>query len=333
VASRIFRIASVIICVIALATLAGCGETYPKEKVAESIVKICKDEYKIDVKTQIVGKTIVIYLPLENLMDFTFSINQDASEKINDVILSVARVTLSTDESYNFYCVIAHDVRIPEIQIVIIKSVDDVKRLLLNDISRGEYSKRILIDLRLNPQSQKEKSVKEVFQKMGLDDKWQEQVMNDFFRSEPMGLGDIGYWNDKFYIKDITQPEFLAEQMVSRIKIEFKEDKELSENFTLKAAKGQYIVRQDKKFFKLEVLAEQKWFKEAAGRESSDKILGTIVNIAVHVIHSYEFTDFNYIQIYDQGGARNLVVTKEALDKVRTKKMKMEELLKEAGQV
>ena len=82
--------------------LSGCGETYPKEKVRESIIRICKDEYNIDVKTEIAGKTIVIYLPLEDLMDFTFSINQDASEKINDVILSVTRVTLSTDESYQF---------------------------------------------------------------------------------------------------------------------------------------------------------------------------------------------------------------------------------------
>jgi hypothetical protein len=313
--------------------VSGCSETYPKEKIGESIVKICKDEYKIDVKAETIGKTVVIYLPLEDLMDFTFSIGQEASEKINDVILSVARVTLSTNENYNFYCVIAHDVRIPEIQIVIIKSVDDVKRLLLNDISRGEYSKRILIDLRLNPQSQKERSVKEVFKKMGLDDKWQEQVMNDFFRSEPMGLGDIGYWNNKFYIKDITKPEFLAEQMVSRVKIEFKEDKDLSENFTLKAAKGQYVAKTDKKYFKLEVLAELKWFKEAAGREMSDKIFRAVVNIAVHVMHSYDFTDFDYIQIYDQGSARSLVVTKDALEKVRTKKLKMEDLLKNAEQV
>jgi len=42
------------------------------------------------------------------------------------------------DADFDFYCVIAHDIRIPEIQIVIIKSVDDVKRFLLNDISRGE---------------------------------------------------------------------------------------------------------------------------------------------------------------------------------------------------
>jgi len=319
-----------VVCCASVVLTGGCGVTFPKEKIRESIVKMCKDEYKIDVKVETVGKTIAIYLPLEDLMDFTFSITKTASEKINDVILSVARVALSTDAGYNFYCVIAHDVRIPEIQIIIIKSVDDVKRLLLNDISRGEYSKRILIDLRLNPQSQKERSVKDVFQKMGIDEKWQENVMNDFFRSEPMALGDIGYWNNRFYIKDITLAEFLAEQMVSRIKIEFREDKALADNFTLKSAKGAYISGPGKKHFRLEVLAEPKWFKEITAPELSEKMLRPIINMAAHVMRSYRFTDFDHVEIVDQAGAKTVVVSKDDLEKLRTKKLKMEEVLKEA---
>ena len=307
-------------------SLIGCGVTYPKEGIRESIVKICKNEYKVDVKAETIGKTIVIYLPLEDLMDFTFSITKPASEKINDVILSVARVALSTDADYNFYCVIAHDIRIPEIQIIIIKSVEDVKRLLLNDISRGEYSKRILIDLRLNPQSQKERSVKEIFQKMGIDEKWQETVMNDFFRSEPMALGDIGYWNDKFYIKDITLSEFLAEQMASRAKIDFKDEKALADNFMLKSAKGAYVAGPDKKYFRLEILAEPKWFKEESGIETSEKVFRPMVAMAAHVMHAYRFTDFDYVEIVDQNGARTVRASKDDLEKLRTKKIKYENI-------
>jgi hypothetical protein len=308
-------------------SLSGCGETYPKEKVNESVVKICKDEYNIDVKVESVGKTMAIYLPLEDLMDFTFSINKDASEKINDVILSVARVVLSTDADYNYYCVIAHDVRIPEIQIVIIKSVEDVKRLLLNDISRGEYSKRVLIDLRLNPQSQKERSVRDVFSKMSLDEKWQEQMMNDFFRAEPTGLGDIGYWGGKFYIKDVTKPEFLAEQMASRIKMDFKEEKALADAFTLKAAKGSYVASPEgNKYFKLEVLAEPKWFKDTTMSEASDKLFRAVLEIAGVVAHSYGFDDFGYVEIVDQAGVKTIRVPKDDLEKLRTRKVKYEDL-------
>ena len=129
--------------------LQGCSPTYPKEKFTESIIKLCKNEYKVDIKVETVGKTIAIYVPLPNLIDFTFSVTKEAGEKINDIILAISRVALSTDAKFDFYCVIAHDIRVPEVQIVIIKSVDDVKRFLLNDISRGEYAKRMLIDIRL----------------------------------------------------------------------------------------------------------------------------------------------------------------------------------------
>ena len=164
--------------------LSACGPTYPKERIKESITDLCKREYKIDVKVTTVGKTIGIYLPLPNLIDFTFAITKDASEKINDVLLSVTRVAISTDAQHDFYCVIAHDVRMPEIQIVIIKSVDDVKRFLLQDISRGEYGKRMIIDMRVNPQSEKEKAIRDVLGKMKLDEKGTEDVMDDFFYSQ-----------------------------------------------------------------------------------------------------------------------------------------------------
>ncbi|MDP3804078.1 MAG: hypothetical protein Q8Q87_00840, partial [Candidatus Omnitrophota bacterium] len=208
-----------------LTTIIGCAPSYPKERLKESILKVCKNEYKLDVKAETIGKTMAIYVPLQDLLDFNFSITKKASEQINDVILSVSRVALSTDAEFDFYCIIAHDVKIPEIQIVIIKSVDDVKRFMLNDISRGEYSKRMLVDIRLNPQAQKEKAIKEVFQKMSLERKAQDGVMDDFFRSEPTVLGDIGYWNERFYIKDVGLPEFLAEQTANRVRMGFREDK------------------------------------------------------------------------------------------------------------
>jgi len=251
-----FRLAGYFFVIAVLvASLAGCAPTYPKEKLKESIIRLCKNEYNIDVKVRTIGKTVAIYMPLDDLMDFTFSLTPSATEKLNDVIMSVTRVVLSTDANYDFYCIIAHDVRVPEIQVIIIKYVDDVKRVFLGDISRGEFGKRMIIDMRLNPQSQKERSIKEVFQKMGLDPKWQDQVMNDFFRSEPAGLGDIGYWNGRFYIKDITLPEFLAEEIVDRVKIEFREDKALASGFTLKAIKGAYHALPDKPYFKIEFTA------------------------------------------------------------------------------
>ena len=307
--------------------LSGCGPTYPKERFKESILKVCKDEYKLDVKVDTIGKTIAIYVPLSDLMDFTFAITKHASEKINDVILSVSRVALSSDANFDFYCVIAHDVRVPEIQIVIIKSVDDIKRFMLNDISRNEYFKRMLIDLRLNPQSQKEYSIRQVFEKMGFDPKWQDEVMNDFFRSAPAALGDIGYWGDRFYVKDISLAEFLAEQIASRIKIEFKEDKALEEAFSIKSAKGSYLKAEDgKHYFRLETLAESKYFNDVELGKPTDTIFRAALKVASEVIHGYRFGDFDCVEIIDQRDGRIIRVSKDDLEAFRKKKVRFEEM-------
>jgi len=312
-----------------LVTMIGCAPTYPKEKFKESILRVCKNEYKLDVKAETTGKTIAIYVPLGDLLDFNFGITKKASEEINDVILSVSRVALSTDAKYDFYCVIAHDVKIPEIQIVIIKSVDDVKRFMLNDISRGEYSKRMLVDIRINPQAQKEKAIKEVFQKMSLDRKWQEDVMNDFFRSEPTVLGDIGYWNGRFYVKDVGLPEFLAEQTANRVRMAFKEDKKLDDFFSVKFSKGYYNAKSEKKYFRFEVLAEPKWLKEAEKEELTNKVFEETIKVAALVLHGYRFEDFDHIEILNQYDGSVLKVSKNSLEEFRKKKMTFEDILTE----
>ena len=315
--------AAIILC--AVIFLSGCSPTYPKGRFKESIIKVCKAEYKLDVKVETIGRTIAIYLPLEDLIDFTFAITKQASEKINDVILSVSRVALSTDAEFNFYCVIAHDVRIPEIQIVIIKSVDDVKRFLLNDISRGEYSKRMLVDIRFSPQAQKEREIKEIFNKMRVDKKWQEQVMNDFFRSEPTALSDIGYWGGHFYIKDISLAEFLAEQIANRFRLALREEKAISDAYLVKSSKGSFT-KGGQRIFKLDLLVEYKPLEVSDKKIASDVIFETALKTASHVIHSYRFSDFDRFEIVNQQDTGVITLSPEELESFRTKKLKPEEI-------
>jgi hypothetical protein len=306
--------------------LTGCGPTYAEKNVKSAVIRICKEEYKADVKVDATGKTIFLYLPLTDLMDSSFSLTKTASEKINDVIFAAARVTLSTDAKFDFYCIIAHDIKMPELQIIIIKNIDDIKRLFASDISRGEYMKRMLIDLRWSPQAKKEQVVKEIFSKMNLDPKWQDQVMSDFFKSEPTGIGDIGYWDDRFYIKDITLPEFLAEQIASRIKLEFRESKALKDDFTLKSDKGFYAVVKGKRLFRLEMMAERNATGAGTTVEDSDKILGTALSVAGQVIHGYHFKDYDSVEVFDQREGRLIEATPQELEGYRTKKLKLNEI-------
>jgi len=148
--------------------LAGCGvKSYPSEKIRDSLIEICRKEYGIqELEVKIVGSTIGVYLPLKKLFaaDFKeaaesgkvrnfetlFEPSPEALEKVEDVLFSISRVILSTDKPLQFYVLQATDVEMTGAQLVLTGFVDDIKRVRIWDISRNEYRKRVVHELRLN---------------------------------------------------------------------------------------------------------------------------------------------------------------------------------------
>jgi len=298
---------------ILVATCTTCDKaTYPKEKLEESIKKLCREEYNADVDVTVVGKTIAIYLPVLNLFDPNLSISKEAQEEIQSVLLSASRVTLSTDADIKFYCVIAQDIRIPEIQLVIIKYVEDVKRAFFQNISRSEYFKRTLIEITENPQAKKEQAILSVLKKMKVEKEWQNKVMEDFFRGEPSSLEGIGYWNGRFYVKDVTIEEFLAQQMVSRVKMRFREEKSLN-RYSLKSIEGEYKGDKIPAFFLIGFRVDNLLFvTDPAKRLYMEKeIFKGIFEEVSNVVYGYKFRDFDLVRIIEQNYNEKLFVTKE----------------------
>ena len=62
-----------------LAGLSACNKpTYPTGKIEESVLKLCKDEYKLDnVKIKILGSTLGVYIPVEGLIDPDLKLNEN----------------------------------------------------------------------------------------------------------------------------------------------------------------------------------------------------------------------------------------------------------------
>jgi len=50
-------------------SLVSCGPTYPKERLVESLVDLCKKEYGIEVKAQVVDNTLGVLFHVPGLMD------------------------------------------------------------------------------------------------------------------------------------------------------------------------------------------------------------------------------------------------------------------------
>ncbi|RKY36713.1 MAG: hypothetical protein DRP78_02975 [Candidatus Omnitrophota bacterium] len=128
----------------------GCNPTYLKENLSTDLEKLCKKEYNIDVQSKVIGKTIVVFLPVERLFEDSMSLAPDALEKVENVILSTSRVILSTNAELDFYMLIAADVKFSGTEIVLARYFDDLRKLMYGWMSREEYRKRVFWKVRVD---------------------------------------------------------------------------------------------------------------------------------------------------------------------------------------
>lgn len=160
----------------------GCTvQSYPADRIKEALVDICKKEYGIDhIEVRIAGDTIGVYLPLDKLFatDFKGSViagkvrnletlfepSPEAMDKVEDVLFSISRVLLSTDHAFKFYILQATDVANTGLQLVLKGYVDDVKRVRVWDISRDEYRKRVIHEMKQNRAVLWHKPVRQFFE-------------------------------------------------------------------------------------------------------------------------------------------------------------------------
>jgi hypothetical protein len=309
-----------------LMSVPACTPTYPKEKLPEAVKSVCKIEYDMDVDVTVQGSTMGIYYPMKGLLDAGLGISEEAWDQISNLILIASRVVLSTDAEVQFYCVITQDARLPELQVVIIKYVEDIKRGMVRNISRSESFKRTLFSINLTPQAKKERSIEKVFTKLGVGDETRQKVMDEFFRSPPTRLSDIGYWRSNFYLKSISLEEFLAAQIANRIKIDFRQDKELAEMFQYKEAEGVYRTTKTRKSF----LVKFKIADQVAGDEIENprvKKIEKILKIANTVFFGYKFQDFDILILEDQLENANISITEQDIYNLNIKRFSVEDVV------
>lgn len=133
--------------------LAGCRATYTTGTVADTIREMCQREYGVDVKVLTAGKTIGAFLPVENLVQSDLSLSDGALDKVEHVMLTVSRVTLSSEFPYQFFTITAQDAG-TGIRVTFIRFIKDIRRLLTDDISRNDYFQRMLLEVEFAPEGE-----------------------------------------------------------------------------------------------------------------------------------------------------------------------------------
>ena len=290
---------------------AGCGTpSFPKDKLPEAVKTVCKAEYDMDVEVTVKGNTMGIYYPMKGLLDAGLGISSEAWDTISNLLLIASRVVLSTDADIKFYCVIAQDARLPELQVVIIKYVTDVKFGMYQNISRSESFRRTLFTINLTPQAKKERSIEKIFNNFSVEEGTRQGVMDDFFRSPPTRLSDIGYWRDRFYLKDITMEEFLAAQIANRIKLVFRGEEELKKLFDYENVESDFVSTDEMKVFLVKFNIADQNVNENEENQNQRKV-EEILKIANDVVLGYKFKNFDFLMLEDQLENASLKVTEQ----------------------
>ena len=177
------RLSLLILISLLIFNTSGCAPTYPKEKLEGSLIDLCKKTYDIDVQVKLIGRNIVVFIPLNELFNSNMDILPEAVSKIENVILSTSRLLFSTDAEVDFYTIIAADVKVTAAEVILVRYMDDVYKFMNGWIGREEYRKRILWQVNFNP----------------------ELIKEAFFN---------------FNIEEMTLPKFLAEQISQRVNLE-----------------------------------------------------------------------------------------------------------------
>jgi hypothetical protein len=224
------RLIRILVAFFIVVALSSCNKpTYPKERTEESVIKLCKTEYGLDVKVKIVGSTLGVFIPIKGLIDPDLKLNQDAGEKIENVALSIHRVVTSTDRPLKFYTLVARDIDMPGGEFLLTGFIYDVIRVRLLDISRDEYFKRILRDFKFNPLVSGAEKIQGLFKTLNENPEQIQQIKHVFYpvffigtdRSQKIELLDmeskeISEQEALFYIKTKEYYEPLSQFEVYR---------------------------------------------------------------------------------------------------------------------
>ncbi|MFH0731737.1 MAG: hypothetical protein V2A72_02295 [Candidatus Omnitrophota bacterium] len=277
------------LCVFISLSLQGCAPTYPNEAdMIKGVKRLCKEEYGVDVTANVSGATLGVHMPIKGLFNLeTMQLSKQALDKVDGVMLSVSRVALSGSEKIDFYTVVTADEDVTGAEVILTRYVKDLRRYMFHDISRGEFAKRMIIDVRFNPQAILDK------------------------------------WSGQFTVEEVTLDGFICQQASRRITEEFQTNKDLAGKFKVAECAG--ALKNRVFVFNVDIAREGLPMSEMIhGKAWHTGVLLFCAKTITHVLWAYSFKDFDKIVIANKFDSKTLEIDKKDANHCRKGKVKIE---------
>jgi hypothetical protein len=269
-------------------TAAGCGPkySYPADTVPQSVERVAKRDYGLEVTARVVGKTLGALYYVDDILDEAGQIPREIHEQMGKIMQAISRVSLSTDLPLDFCVVVIRD-RAHLNELIITRSVDDTKRANSDALGVEESINRTLFG----------------------QGKYQ-----------PGGQGEKG-----FILKEVTLEDFLAEQIAQRVRFSFARDSKEGEEESEAGQQSFVLVdgifnrsETGEKKFRFSVLS----LKAEEPRETMSVVLRTMSD----VLKGYRFTDYSGIEVLDYLNRQKLEIPLEVMLAYQDKKITEQEI-------
>jgi len=261
---------------------AGCRASYPTGSVEETIRKLCEKEYGVAVQVKAVGKTIGALIVMEDILlsDLTFS--DQALNKIENVMLTTSRVTLSSEFTYDFFIVTIMDAK-TGVQVSFVRYIKDIRRLIMDDISRSDYFQRLLIEVNITQPS-------------------------------------LAHQLVTYKLKEYQLSEFLARQIAERLRTQLQMNLVIERLFHISGIQGDFLPgprRPADGCFQLTLYfyPSAPPFTTIGTPELREDFMKLLFTTAQKVIRRYEFTNFAGMAIVDESGRQMAYYDREEFSK------------------
>ena len=142
--------------------LSGCANpfepTYKEKDIPYLVKKICKEEYNLEVSTKRTPTTLWIYAPLSKILHADYGIKADKIfdeemvNKLRNILTTVGRVLISSDNTPEFFALLASDIKLG-LDYTLIGCVLDIKKTYAGFIPETEANRRYVIRFKISPEA------------------------------------------------------------------------------------------------------------------------------------------------------------------------------------
>ena len=261
--------------------LSGCGPkyTYSARSVPQAVEDICQKENQIVTHVRVVGKTVGALVYVDTSMEAKGQIPKEMNETMGKVMLAMTRVALSTDLPLDFCSIVLRDRKLG-VDFVVTRSLDDTRRAYADALGFEEANNRVVFEQNRVPP---------------------------------------GTPNDSFVLKEVTLEDFLTNQIVQRVRLDFSKDSKEPVPQPLVLVDGVFNRKDAKKVFHFSVIALKP-------TEPHKLILGIFKTVST-VLEGYHYKDFDAVEIHDYLNKQKLAVDRESMLAYQNKKISDQEIL------